>query len=210
MNKIEVILSRLLENNPNPKIELNFSDEYTLLVAVMLSAQTTDKRVNLVTAKLFPLANTPKQMLDLGEEKIKSIIKSIGLYKTKAKNLVLLSKSLVEEFNSKVPNNISDLTKLAGVGIKTAKVVLADGFNLPYIGVDTHVLRVSHRLELSSAKTPNEMSEELEALTPKKLRHLANSLLVLHGRYVCKAKSPSCNECCLKDLCPSFKTCNKT
>ncbi|MDR1475052.1 MAG: endonuclease III [Holosporales bacterium] len=199
---LELLFSRLLSNIPNPEIELEHLDEYTLLVAVMLSAKTTDKAVNLVTAGLFARAKTPSEMISLGEDKIKEIIKSIGLYRTKAKNLVALSKNIIDRYDGKVPDRLERLTTLPGIGFKTAKVVLACAFNKPYIAVDTHVFRLAHRLGLADGRTPDAVSDQLESIIPKHLAVKTNLLLVLHGRYVCKAKVPNCNKCCISDLCP--------
>jgi endonuclease-3 len=201
---IELLFSRLLSSIDKPEIELKYFDVYTLLVAVLLSAQTTDKAVNLVTPKLFSLAKTPTEMIQLGEEKIASIIKSIGLYRTKAKNLVALSRILVDNYGSQIPNSLDKLTALPGVGAKTAKVVLACAFGKPYVAVDTHVFRVACRLGISDGHTPDAVSKQLEVIVPAHIAAKANSLLVLHGRYVCKARAPLCKQCCLFDICPKL------
>jgi endonuclease-3 len=198
---MELLFSRLMSNIDKPEIELKYFDAYTLLVAVLLSAQTTDKAVNLITPGLFSLAKTPTEMVRLGEEKIASIIKSIGLYRTKAKNLVALSSILADSYNSEIPDSLDRLTALPGVGVKTAKVVLACAFGKPHIAVDTHVFRVAHRLGISDGRTPDAVSKQLESIVPTHMAAKANSLLVLHGRYVCKARVPLCKQCCLSDMC---------
>lgn len=189
--------------NPNPQCELNFSNAYTLLVAVVLSAQSTDKGVNKATEKLFKVADTPQKMLDLGEEGLKNYIKTIGLYNNKAKSIMSLSKDLVEKFKGKVPHNRESLESLAGVGRKTANVVLNVWFGEPTVAVDTHVFRVAHRLELSNGKTPLDVEKDLLKVLPAEYAKNANHWLVLFGRYTCKAQKPDCGNCPLAHLCHS-------
>ena len=189
--------------NPNPQCELNFSNAYTLLVAVVLSAQSTDKGVNKATEELFKVVDTPQKMLDLGEDGLKKHIKTIGLYNNKAKSIMSLSKDLVEKFNGEVPHNRESLESLAGVGRKTANVVLNVWFDEPTIAVDTHVFRVAHRLELSNGKTPLDVEKDLLKVLPKEYAKNANHWLVLFGRYTCKAQKPDCGNCPLVHLCHS-------
>lgn len=189
--------------NPNPQCELNFSNAYTLLVAVVLSAQSTDKGVNKATEELFKVADTPQKMLDLGEDGLKKHIKTIGLYNNKAKSIMSLSKDLAEKFNGEVPHNRESLESLAGVGRKTANVVLNVWFDEPTIAVDTHVFRVAHRLELSNGKTPLDVEKDLLKVLPAEYAKNANHWLVLFGRYTCKAQKPDCGNCPLVHLCHS-------
>lgn len=189
--------------NPNPQCELNFHNAYTLLVAVVLSAQTTDKGVNKATENLFKIADTPQKMLDLGIDKLKQHIKSIGLYNNKAKNIMLLSQDLINRFNGKVPNNREALESLAGVGRKTANVVLNVWFDLPALAVDTHVMRLSHRLDFSQGKTPLAVELDLLKILPEEYVKKANHWLVLFGRYTCKAQRPDCLNCPISSYCHS-------
>lgn len=189
--------------NPNPQCELNFHNAYTLLVAVVLSAQTTDKGVNKATENLFKIADTPQKMLDLGIDKLKQHIKSIGLYNNKAKNIMLLSQDLINHFNSEVPNNREALESLAGVGRKTANVVLNVWFDLPALAVDTHVMRLSHRLDFSQGKTPLAVELDLLKILPEEYVKKANHWLVLFGRYTCKAQRPDCLNCPISSYCHS-------
>lgn len=189
--------------NPNPQCELNFHNAYTLLVAVVLSAQTTDKGVNKATENLFKIADTPQKMLDLGIDKLKQHIKSIGLYNNKAKNIMLLSQDLINRFNGEVPNNREALESLAGVGRKTANVVLNVWFNLPALAVDTHVMRLSHRLDFSQGKTPLAVELDLLKILPEEYVKKANHWLVLFGRYTCKAQRPDCLNCPISSYCHS-------
>jgi endonuclease-3 len=202
--KAEAIFSRLAAINPSPKGELEHVNAYTLLVAVVLSAQATDKGVNRATAALFRKVTTPRQMLDLGEQGLIEHIKSIGLFRAKAKNVIKLSQDLIETHDGQVPQTREELEKLPGVGRKTANVVLNMAFGQPTMAVDTHVFRVSHRLGLARGKTPLAVEEELlKAIPPKFMQH-AHHWLILHGRYTCLARSPKCAECPLGDLC-TFK-----
>lgn len=189
--------------DPNPRCELNFHNAYTLLVAVVLSAQSTDKGVNRATELLFKIADTPQKMLSLGLENLKSYIKTIGLYNNKAKSIIALSQDLVEKYNSEVPANREALEKLSGVGRKTANVVLNVWFNQPTLAVDTHVFRIAHRLDFSQGKTPLEVEKDLLSVLPDNYVKNANHWLVLFGRYICKAQKPGCDKCPIKEFCHS-------
>lgn len=189
--------------DPNPRCELNFHNAYTLLVAVVLSAQSTDKGVNRATESLFKIADTPQKMLSLGLENLKSYIKTIGLYNNKAKSIIALSQELVEKYNSEVPANREALEKLSGVGRKTANVVLNVWFNQPTLAVDTHVFRIAHRLDFSQGKTPLEVEKDLLSVLPDNYVKNANHWLVLFGRYICKAQKPGCDKCPIKEFCHS-------
>lgn len=203
MNKKDIIefFTRLRAENPEPKGELNYTNPFTLLVAVVLSAQATDKGVNKATPALFAAADTPEKMLALGEHKICDLIKTIGLYKTKAKNITNLSRMLIEDFNSEVPKNREDLVKLPGVGRKTANVVLSMAFGQPTIAVDTHIFRVSNRTGLAPGKTPDQVEQKLECVVPDEFKYHCHHWLILHGRYICKARRPACPRCPVADLC---------
>ena len=192
---------RLAASRPIPQTELDFINPFTLLVAVVLSAQATDVGVNRATPALFALADTPQKMLALGEERITGIIRTIGLFRTKAKNIVRLSQILVEEYGSEVPRDREALEKLPGVGRKTANVVLNVAFNEPTIAVDTHIFRVGNRTGLAPGKTPRAVEEGLERVTPAKYKLGAHHWLILHGRHVCKARKPDCPACVVADLC---------
>lgn len=204
-NKTEVLsIVKIFEKlNPNPQCELNFVNAYTLLVAVVLSAQSTDKGVNKATESLFKIADSPQKMLTLGIDGLKEHIKTIGLYNNKAKSIISLSQDLVTKFNGQVPKNRQDLESLAGVGRKTANVVLNVWFNEPTIAVDTHVFRIAHRLNLSNGKTPNDVEKDLNNLLEPQYAKNANHWFVLFGRYTCKAQKPLCNDCPIKHLCNS-------
>lgn len=191
------------QNNPNPLCELNFCNAYTLLVAVVLSAQTTDKGVNRATKTLFKLADTPQKMLELGEKKLIEHIRTIGLFNNKAKNIMALSQQLIDDFDGIVPDNREDLEKLAGVGRKTANVVLNVWFKKPTLAVDTHVLRLANRLDFSQAKTPLGVELDLLKVLPEKYIINANHWLVLFGRYTCKAQKPMCAKCPIAIYCYS-------
>jgi endonuclease-3 len=201
--KSEIIeIMRIFQReNPNPQCELNFHNPYTLLVAVVLSAQSTDKGVNRATEALFKVADTPQKMLALGEEKLKEYIKTIGLFNNKAKNIMLLSRQLVEEFDGVVPADRDTLTKLAGVGRKTANVVMNVWYHQPTLAVDTHVMRIAHRLDFSQGKTPLEVEEDLMKVLPEEMVINTNHWLVLFGRYICKAQKPLCEKCPIKAYC---------
>lgn len=197
------VFERFKKQNPKPKGELQYSSPYTLLVAVVCSAQSTDKGVNAATAKLFKEANTPFKMILLGEERIIELIRTIGLYRNKAKNIIGLSKILLDKYESKVPKNLESLEQLPGVGRKTANVVLNIAYGFPTIAVDTHVFRVSNRTRIAPGKNVKEVETILNERVPKKFLVYAHHWLILHGRYVCKARSPLCNKCLISDLCPS-------
>lgn len=204
---IREVLERLAKVISDPKTELEYTNPFTLLVAVVLSAQSTDKGVNKATAHLFPIADTPEKMLALGEAKLKDHIKTINFNNTKAKNVIRLSEALVRDHNSQIPQDRKALTKLPGVGEKTASVVLNTVFGQPTIAVDTHVFRVSHRLGIVSAAadTPDKVEAELTKKIPLDIRLNAHHLLILHGRYTCKAGRPLCEQCPLTDLCNWFE-----
>lgn len=203
LNETEIytVFSRWQNQNPNPQPELDFTNNFTLLVAVVLSAQATDKSVNLVTPSLFKIADSPKKMLDLGEEKLIEFIKSIGLYKNKSRFIIELSKKLIFDFNGKVPDKIDDLVKLPGVGRKTANVVLNVAFNQPTMPVDTHVFRVSNKIGLVNGKNPLEVEQKLLERIPKDFLQNAHHWILLHGRYICIARNPKCEKCIISDLC---------
>ena len=189
------------QKDPNPRCELNYSNAYTLLVAVVLSAQSTDKGVNRATEELFKIADTPQKMAALGLDKLKHYIKTIGLYNNKAKNIIALSKELTEKYQGEVPHNREALENLAGVGRKTANVVLNVWFNEPTLAVDTHVMRISHRLNMSDGKNPLEVEKDLLKVLPDNYKKNANHWLVLFGRYICKAQKPDCPNCPVSSLC---------
>lgn len=201
-SQIEIIMTRFAQNNPNPKTELKSTNTYTLLVAVVLSAQMTDKGVNRATEALFSVVSNPQQMLDLGEEGLKNFIKTINLYPTKARHIIGLSAKIIDEFGGKVPDSRTELESLPGVGRKTASVILNVAFGQPTMPVDTHLLRLAPRLGLSAEKTPLKIEMDLVAKIPEKYMDHAHHWLILHGRYVCKARTPLCHECFLSDICP--------
>ena len=192
---------RLAEANPSPETELEFVNPYTLLVAVALSAQATDIGVNKATRTLFAKVTTPQAMLDLGEEALRDRIKTIGLFNTKAKNVIAAARILVDEYGGEVPRQREKLEKLPGVGRKTANVVLNVAFGEPTIAVDTHIFRVSNRTGLAKGKTPLDVELKLEKVTPKPFVTHAHHWLILHGRYICKARTPECWRCPVADLC---------
>ncbi|WP_090705726.1 MULTISPECIES: endonuclease III [unclassified Beijerinckia] len=200
---IHKIFERLHDANPEPKGELDYVNVYTLLVAVVLSAQATDVGVNRATRGLFAVADTPQKMLDLGEEKVRDYIKTIGLYRNKAKNVILLSQQLIDHHGGEVPRTREELETLAGVGRKTANVVLNIAWGEETIAVDTHLFRLSNRLRLAPGKTPLEVELGLEKVVPKEFRRHAHHWLILHGRYICKAIRPECEKCVVADLCTS-------
>jgi len=201
--RIAEIFRRFEAASPSPHTELEYESPFTLLVSVVLSAQATDKSVNKATEKLFAAASTPEEMLALGEAGLTPYIAAIGLYRMKAKNVVGLSRILVDEYGGEVPLDREALQALPGVGRKTASVVLNELGVEPAIAVDTHVFRVSHRLGLTRAKTPEEVEQDLMAITPEPYRSRAHHWLILHGRYTCVARKPKCAECLVADLCPS-------
>ena len=204
MNRAEVFefFRRLAELNPEPETELEYKDPYTLLVAVALSAQATDVSVNLATRKLFKVADTPQKMVELGEEGLKQHIKTIGLFNTKAKNVIALSQKLIDEHDGKVPRDRAALESLPGVGRKTANVVLNTAFGEEVFAVDTHIFRVCNRTRLAPGKTPLEVELGLDRKVPQPFRRGAHHWLILHGRYTCKARKPECWRCPVADLCP--------
>jgi endonuclease-3 len=197
------IFKRLRAQNPAPRTELHYTNAYTLLVAVALSAQATDIGVNKATADLFKIIKTPHDMLKLGEAGLKRHIRTIGLFNTKAKNIMAAAKILVDDFGGVVPQTRDDLTRLPGVGRKTANVVLNEAFGQPTIAVDTHIFRVARRLGLSRGKTPDAVEADLEKKVPAEFKRYAHHWFILHGRYVCKARAPMCGACVLYDLCHS-------
>ena len=199
--EIRKVFERLKKANPNPQAELIYKNAYTLLVSVVLSAQATDKSVNKATEPLYKIADTPKKMLALGQKKLESYIKSIGLYRNKAANIIKLSEQLIENFGGKVPDTREELMTLPGVGRKTANVVLNVIFDKPTIPVDTHLFRVCPKIGLAQGATPLEVEQSLLERVPKKYMKDAHHWLLLHGRYVCVARSPKCGECVIKDLC---------
>jgi endonuclease-3 len=201
--RIAEIFARFEAAESDPRTELDYDSPFTLVVAVALSAQATDVSVNKATDKLFKVADTPAKMLALGEAGLKPFIASIGLYNTKARNVIALSRILVDEYAGEVPLEREKLQALPGVGRKTASVVLNELRIEPAIAVDTHVFRVSHRLGLSSGKTPDQVEADLMAVVPDALKTRAHHWLILHGRYVCTARRPKCEECPVADLCPS-------
>ncbi len=203
MSRVNTIFQCLKDQIEIPETELNYTNPYTLLVAVVLSAQSTDKGVNKATDALFQIIATPEQMLQLGIDGLKEYIKTIGLFNNKAANVIKLSHELITRFNSTVPGNRDDLISLPGVGRKTANVVLNVIFDQPTIPVDTHVARVSNRLELSSSTHPDKIEADLERIIPVEFLKDAHHLLVLHGRYTCTARSPKCTNCVLNTICPS-------
>ena len=203
-DNITAFFTRLRAQEPEPKGELDHKDPYTLLVAVVLSAQATDKGVNKATPGLFALADTPEKMAALSVEDIQGKVKTIGLYKTKAKNVKALSQMLVEEYGGQVPQDRDELVKLPGVGRKTANVVVNMAFGQPAIAVDTHIFRVSNRTGLAPGKTPEEVERKLEKAVPEEFKRHCHHWLILHGRYVCKARKPECGDCIVSDLC-AFK-----
>lgn len=203
MNKDKrlAIFDRLAEAIPEPTTELNYSTPFELLIAVVLSAQATDKGVNKATAKLFPVANTPQTILELGEEGLKNYIKTIGLFNSKAANIIKLCRTLLERHDGEVPQTREALEALAGVGRKTANVILNTAFDHPTIAVDTHIFRVSNRTRIAPGKTVLEVERKLEKWVPRQHKKDAHHLLILHGRYTCIARKPRCQSCVIADLC---------
>ncbi len=203
MNKTKryEIMKRLAAIRPNPQSELHYRTPYELLVAVVLSAQATDKSVNLATEKLFPVANTPEAMVKLGLDGLTPYIRTIGLYRNKAKHVIALSEKLLREFDGVVPEDRESLESLPGVGRKTANVVLNVAFGQPTIAVDTHIFRVSNRTGFAPGKTPLEVEEKLLKFVPQEFKKDAHHWLLLHGRYCCKATKPDCSDCPIVELC---------
>lgn len=203
MNKAQryEFFSRLQAQNPHPTTELNYTTPFELLAAVLLSAQATDVGVNKATAKLFPVANTPEKILALGVEDLESYIKTIGLYRTKAKNLLATCQILIAQYQSQVPRTLEALVSLPGVGRKTANVILNTAFGQPTIAVDTHIFRVANRTGLAAGKDVLLVEKKLIKVVPNEFKQDAHHWLILHGRYVCKARKPECGRCILIDLC---------
>lgn len=202
------IFSRLRAQNPDPRSELVYGSPYELLVAVVLSAQATDKSVNLATSRLYPVASTPQKMVALGEARVAEAIRTIGLFRTKAKNVIALSRILLAKHKGEVPASREALEELPGVGRKTASVVLNIAFGQPTIAVDTHIYRVSNRTGIAPGKDPLEVERRLVKFTPGEFSLHAHHWLILHGRYVCMARKPRCPECIIRDLC-EFKAKSK-
>lgn len=200
-DKRRQIFTRLRDENPKPTTELNFNNPFELLVAVALSAQATDVSVNKATDKLFKKANTPKQILKLGEDGVKEYIKTIGLFNNKAKNLIAMCNMLLDQFDGEVPRTREELQSLPGVGRKTANVILNTAFGEPTIAVDTHIFRVSNRTKIAPGKNVDEVERKLLKFVPDEFKQDAHHWLILHGRYVCVARKPRCGACVIEDLC---------
>lgn len=207
--QVEEIFRRFSVQRPEPKGELEHTNPFTLVVAVALSAQATDAGVNKATRALFKIADTPEKMLELGEERVREYIKTIGLYRNKAKNVIALSRMLVERYGGVVPQTREELVTLPGVGRKTANVVLSMAFGKATLAVDTHIFRIANRIRLAPGKTPDEVEERLLKVIPNHYLYHAHHWLILHGRYCCKARKPECERCVIADLCRSpEKTCD--
>lgn len=200
-NKRRAIFERFHKANPGPRGELEYGSPFELLIAVILSAQATDKSVNAATEKLYPAANTPQAILKLGQKGLEKYVKSIGLYRTKAKNILATCKILLEQHGGEVPRSRDALEALPGVGRKTANVVLNIAFGEPTIAVDTHIFRIGNRTGIAPGKTPLEVEEKLLKFVPNEYQLHAHHWLILHGRYVCVARTPKCSECLIRDLC---------
>ena len=207
-DEVREIFRRFSVQRPEPKGELEHVNPFTLVVAVALSAQATDAGVNKATRALFKVADTPQKMLDLGEEKVRDYIKTIGLYRNKAKNVIALSQKLIDDFGGEVPRTREELITLPGVGRKTANVVMSMAFGIPTMAVDTHVFRVSNRIGLAPGKTPDEVEENLMKVIPPDYLFHAHHWLILHGRYTCKARKPDCQACVIADICKSAEKTN--
>jgi endonuclease-3 len=205
--KREAIFERLRANNPNPTTELNYNTPFELLVAVVLSAQATDKSVNKATRKLFPCANTPEEIVALGVDGLKPYIRTIGLFNSKARNIVETCRLLLDEYAGEVPRTRKALEGLPGVGRKTANVVLNTAFGQPTMAVDTHIFRVANRTRLATGKTPLEVEKKLLRHVPKRFLQDAHHWLILHGRYTCIARKPRCGSCVIEDLCEYQEKC---
>ena len=195
------IFTRLRDQNPNPTTELEYNSTFELLISVILSAQATDVGVNKATAKLYPVANTPQGILDLGLEGLKGYIKTIGLYNTKAENVMKTCRALVDQHGGEVPDNRKDLEALTGVGRRTANVVLNTAFRQPTMAVDTHIFRVSNRTKIAAGKNVRQVEDKLLKVVAKEFLIDAHHWLILHGRYTCTARSPKCGACIIEDLC---------
>jgi len=200
-DEIKEIFCRFSARRPNPQSDLKYTNPYTLLVAVVLSAQATDAGVNKATKSLFEIAGTPEKMVALGAEELSRYIRTIGLWRNKAKNVIALSKALIENNHGQVPDNREALMILPGVGRKTANVVLNVAFHQPAMAVDTHIFRIANRLELAPGKTPEEVEKKLLHIIPRHYLRHAHHWLILHGRYVCKARNPECKNCIIADIC---------
>ena len=205
MSKYNIIVKTLLDTYPDAKCELEYQTPYELLVATVLSAQSTDVRVNIVTKELFKIYNTPEKILKLGEEKLMEYIKSIGFYNVKSKNIIALSHLLIQNYDSQVPEQMDELLKLPGVGRKTANVVLSNCFGVPAIAVDTHVFRVSTRLGFSDKKDPLQVEQDLMKKISKKYWTDAHHAFIFHGRRICKARNPMCELCSVQSYCKFYK-----
>ncbi|MDB5556406.1 MAG: endonuclease [Rhizobium sp.] len=201
--EIDEIFRRFSIQRPEPKGELYHTNPFTLVVAVALSAQATDVGVNKATRPLFAIADSPAKMLALGEDKVREYIKTIGLYRNKAKNVILLSEKLIRDFGGEVPRTREELVTLPGVGRKTANVVLSMAFGIPALAVDTHIFRIGNRLGIAPGKTPDEVEDNFLSIIPEKYLYHAHHWLILHGRYTCKARRPECEHCVIADICKS-------
>ena len=201
LGEINSLFKNLSNVIKNPRSDLKYKNKFTLLISVVLSAQCTDVNVNNVTKNIYQKYNRPEHFVKLGRKKIEKLIKTIGLFRNKAKSIYLLSKLLIEKHNGKVPKNFDDLHALPGVGRKTANVVLNEGFGFPTIAVDTHIFRVSNRTGLAPGKNPDQVEQALYKVVPKKYLNDSHHLLLLHGRYTCKARTPSCNKCVIIKFC---------
>jgi endonuclease-3 len=201
--EVEEIFRRFAVQRPNPETELHYTNPFTLLVAVALSAQATDVGVNKATKTLFAIADNPQAMLELGEERLRDYIKTIGLYRNKAKNVIALSEKLIADFGGEVPRTREQLVTLPGVGRKTANVVLSTAFGVPSLAVDTHIFRIGNRLRIAPGKTPDEVEQHFLEIIPENYLNHAHHWLILHGRYTCKARRPECEHCIIADLCKS-------
>lgn len=209
MNKYRKIIDILKQMYPDARCELIHENPYELLIATILSAQSTDKRVNIATKELFKVANTPQKMIELGEERLKEYIRSIGFYNAKSKNIISASRDIITKFDSKVPETMEELTSLAGVGRKTANVVMSNCFGVPAIAVDTHVFRLAHRLGFSNDDNILQVEYDLQKKIAKKDWTLAHHMLIFHGRYTCKAQRPMCSVCNLSSYCNYYKDLTK-
>lgn len=209
ISKIQKIIEIFEKQNPHPEIELNYTNSFTLLVAVLLSAQATDKQVNKITERLFRLIQTPEDVVKIGLEFLENEIKSINYYRNKAKNIYNLSHKLIEVYHSEVPKTRIELTTLPGIGQKSANVILNVLYKEPYIPVDTHVFRVTQRIGLCKGKTPEDIEKQLENITSMEYRGRIGFWLVLHGRYICKAIKPLCDVCPIKEYCDYYSNLNK-
>ena len=207
-HEIDKIFQLLAKDYSNPKTELKYNNQYTFLISVVLSAQSTDISVNKATKDLFKIVKNPKDTVKLGEKNLKKYIKKIGLYNVKAKNIILLSKKLIKKYNSKIPKEFNDLVSLPGVGNKTASVYQNSILKIPRIAVDTHVFRVSNRIGIVSTKTADKTQIQLEKVVPKKWQMIAHHLLILHGRRICKSQKPLCNYCSVSSFCQHIKKIN--